>query len=386
MSLQEEWVNQLKKELKSSELRTFHSEIEDLRWEFTDNNTLLPSFDFSLKYHADLTFFSFYKVIDSIESNREILQDLNQGTQGLILCWDILPDLHELFKGVMFEYIQTRIIISNPEELLIINHWIGENNPKNFTVEFMGHGTDTVQRIDGFSMNAIGSNAWQELSFVCQQLVQQLSVLPKNAPLVIELGVGENFMIEAAKITAFHWLCEALLTKHNRMDLNITLRARLGWRNKSHEELHTNQIRQSSEALCALVAGVNQLCIPPYDAMFTANSTALSRRMAVNIGHLLKEEAHLDWFHGLIKGSHIATHLVHQLCNKVWDALAWPDAFEDRLKESVEATIACRIQRINDQSDRFIGINDLYTTGENRKSKAQQIGAFGLPYLFFETN
>jgi methylmalonyl-CoA mutase len=386
MSLQEEWVNQLKKELKSSELRTFHSEIEDLRWEFTDNNTPLPSFDFSLKYHADLTFFSFYKVIDSIESNREILQDLNQGTQGLILCWDILPDLHELFKGVMFEYIQTRIIISNPEELLIINHWIGENNPKNFTVEFMGHGTDTVQRIDGFSMNAIGSNAWQELSFVCQQLVQQLSVLPKNAPLVIELGVGENFMIEAAKITAFHWLCEALLTKHNRMDLNITLRARLGWRNKSHEELHTNQIRQSSEALCALVAGVNQLCIPPYDAMFTANSTALSRRMAVNIGHLLKEEAHLDWFHGLIKGSHIATHLVHQLCNKVWDALAWPDAFEDRLKESVEATIACRIQRINDQSDRFIGINDLYTTGENRKSKAQQIGAFGLPYLFFETN
>jgi methylmalonyl-CoA mutase len=386
MSLQEEWVNQLKKELKSSELRTFHSEIEDLRWEFTDNNTLLPSFDFSLKYHADLTFFSFYKVIDSIESNREILQDLNQGTQGLILCWDILPDLHELFKGVMFEYIQTRIIISNPEELLIINHWIGENNPKNFTVEFMGHGTDTVQRIDGFSMNAIGSNAWQELSFVCQQLVQQLSVLPKNAPLVIELGVGENFMIEAAKITAFHWLCEALLTKHNRMDLNITLRARLGWRNKSHEELHTNQIRQSSEALCALVAGVNQLCIPPYDAMFTANSTALSRRMAVNIGHLLKEEAHLDWFHGLIKGSHIATHLVHQLCNKVWDALAWPDAFEDRLKESVEATIACRIQRINDQSDRFIGINDLYTTGENRKSKTPQIGAFGLPYLFFETN
>jgi methylmalonyl-CoA mutase len=193
-------------------------------------------------------------------------------------------------------------------------------------------------------------------------------------------------MIEAAKITAFHWLCEALLTKHNRMDLNITLRARLGWRNKSHGELHTNQIRQSSEALCALVAGVNQLCIPPYDAMFTAHSTALSRRMSVNIGHLLKEEAHLDWFQGLIKGSHIATYLVHQLCNKVWDALAWPDAFEDRLKKSVEATIACRIQRINDQSDRFIGINYLYTKGENRKIKAQQLGAFGLPYLFFETN
>jgi methylmalonyl-CoA mutase len=286
----------------------------------------------------------------------------------------------------MFEFIQTRIIISNPDELLVINHWTSENNPKNFTVEFMGHGTDTVQYIDGFSMNAIGSNAWQELSFVCQQLVQQLSVLPKNAPLVIELGVGENFMIEAAKITAFHWLCEALLAKHNRMDLNITLRARLGWRNKSHGELHTNQIRQSSEALCALVAGVNQLCIPPYDAMLTAHSTALSRRMAVNIGHLLKEEAHLDWFQGLIKGSHIATHLVHQLCNKVWDALAWQDAFEDRLKESVEATIACRIQRINDQSDRFIGINYLYTKGENSRIKAKQIGAFGLPYLFFETN
>jgi hypothetical protein len=62
MSLQEEWVKQLKKELKSSELPSFHSEIEDLHWEFIDNNTPLPSFDFSLKYHLDLTFFSFYKV------------------------------------------------------------------------------------------------------------------------------------------------------------------------------------------------------------------------------------------------------------------------------------------------------------------------------------
>ncbi len=386
MSLQEEWVNQLKKELKSSELGSFHSEIEALHWEFTDNNTSLPSFDFSSKYHADLTFFTFYKVINSIESNLEILKDLNQGTQGLLLCWDLLPDLNELFKGVMFEYIQTRIIVSNPDELLSINQWISENNPKNFTVEFTGQGSDTVQRIDGFSVHAIGANSWQELSYVCQELRQQLEVLPENAPLVIELGVGENFIIETAKITAFHWLCEALLTKHNRMDLNITLRARLGWRNKSHGELHTNQIRQSSEALCALVAGVNQLCIPPYDAMFTENSTALSRRMAVNIGHLLKEEAHLDWFHGLIKGSHIATYLVHQLCNKVWEALAWPDAFEARLKASVETTIACRIQRIKDQSDRFIGINYLHNAGENRMSKVPEIGAFGLPYLFFETN
>ena len=170
------------------------------------------------------------------------------------------------------------------------------------------------------------------------------------------------------------------------MDLNITLRARLGWRNKSQGELHTNQIRQSSDALCALVAGVNQLCITPYDAMFAVNPSALSRRMAVNIGHLLKEEAHLDWFHGLTKGSHIATYLVHQLCNKAWEALAWPDPFEARLKASVETTIGCRIQRIKDQSDRFIGINYLHTPGENPMSKAPEFGAFGLPYLFFETN
>ncbi len=386
MSLKEEWVNQLKKELKSSEIKSFQSEIEDLRWEFEDNNIPKTTFDFSSKYYSDLTFFSYHKVFNSKESNREILQDLNQGTQGLIICWDKLPDFQELFKSVMFEYIQTHIIVSNPNELSMINKWVNQHKPKNFIIEVTDYTHDTALRIDGFSMYAIGSNAWQELSFVCRHLVNQIGPLPKNETIVIELGVGENFIIEAAKITAFHWLCEALLTKYKRNDLNITLRARLGWRNKSKGEIHTNQIRQSSEALCALVAGVNQLCIPPYDAMFTEYSTSLVRRIAINTGHILKEESHLDWFQGLIKGSYINTHLVHELCNKVWESLSWSDEFEEQLKKSVKTTVEGRINRINNQSDRFIGINYLNTQNDLLTNKCKEIGAFGIPYLFFETN
>jgi len=322
MSQQEQWVNQLKKELKSETLSEFQSDIEGLRWEFTDNNESLPSFDFSNTGNTSCTFYSFYKVNDAKQSNIEILKDLNQGTQGILICWDKLPDFDQLFKDILFEYIQTNVMVRNSEDLAHINQWLSERNPANFTVEFSTFQKDTSLRIDGFSLYAVGANAWQELSYVCKELEIHLPTIPQHQEITVEFGVGENFIVEASKITAFQWLSEALLTKHGRKDLNITLRARLGWRNKSVGELHTNQIRQSSEALCALVAGVNQLCITPYDQFFEKDSSELSRRMAINIGHILKEESHLDWFNGLMKGSYISTHLIHQLCNKVWEELS----------------------------------------------------------------
>lgn len=385
MSQQEQWVNQLKKELKSESLSEFQSEIEGLRWEFKDNNESLPSFDFSNTNNVPCTFYSFYKVNDAKQSNIEILNDLNQGTQGLLIRWDNIPDFDQLFKDVLFEYIQTRVMVSNTEDLVHVNEWIRQRNPANFMVEFSLCLKDTSLRIDGFSVYAVGANAWQELTYVCEKLETHLPTIPQHQEITVEFGVGENFIIEAAKITAFQWLSEALLTKHGRNDLNITLRARLGWRNKSVGELHTNQIRQSSEALCALVAGVNQLCITPYDQFFEKESVGLSRRMAINIGHILKEESHLDWFNGLMKGSYISTHLIHQLCNKVWEELSMKKGIEDRLKSAILATISTRQRRINNQSDRFIGINHLIDSSEKPTYSHIETGAFDLPYLFFET-
>ena len=384
MSLQAQWVNQLKKELKTDSLRDFHSEIEELSWDFSDNNKRLPHFDFSSNYNTSCVFFSYYKVVNPKQSNLEILKDLNQGSQGLLICWDEAPNFDELFNGIFFEYIQTRVIVTGYEDLQKINQWIAKIKPANFTVEFSEHAPDTNFLIDGFAMYAIGANAWQELAFVCENLIRCLPNTQENQVLTIELGVGENFIIEAAKITAIQWLCEAILKKHHRTDLQINLRAKLGWRNKSTREIHTNQIRQTSEALCALVAGVNQLCITPYDQMFVKGTTELSRRMSINIGHILREESHLDWFNGLIKGSFITTHLVHQLCDLVWSQLSSTEDFDRKLKSKTKATIALRQRRINDEIDRFIGINYLANPQEQCEQKRQENGAFGLPYLFFE--
>jgi methylmalonyl-CoA mutase len=386
MSLQAQWVNQLKKELKTDSLSEFQSEIEGLSWDFSDNNKHLPNFDFSSKYNTPCVFFSYYNVVNEKHSNTEILKDLNQGIQGILICWDNTPNFDVLFNGILFEYIQTRVIISTHEDLHQINQWIAKVKPANFTIEFSEHTSDTIQFIDGFSMYAIGANAWQELAFVCNKLVTCIPNTPHNHGLTIELGIGENFIVEVAKITAIQWLCEAILTKHQRTDIHINLRVKIGWRNKSKREIHTNQIRQTSEALCALVAGVNQLCITPYDQMFNEGATELSRRMAINIGHILKEESHLDWFNGLSKGSFITTHLVHQLCNLVWSQLALTEGFDEELKSQTKATIALRNQRITDQIDQFIGINYLVNPSEPCELKRQEFGAFGLPYLFFETN
>lgn len=385
MSTEEQWIKQLKKELKTETLSEFQSTIEDIDWAYEHNNVSLPSFDFSNTDQTSCLFFSYYKVINALQSNSEILQDLNQGTQGLLVCWDKTPELDQLFKGVLFEYIHTRVVVSNSEDLVLVNQWVMKNKPANFTVEFSAIQENTSLRIDGFSSYAVGANAWQELSYVCHELETQLPTIPPNQEIVAEFGIGENFLFEVAKLTAFQWLSEAILTKFGRKDITITLRARLGWRNKSFGELHTNQIRQSSEVLCALVAGVNQLCISPYDQCFEEKPSALSRRMAINIGHILKEEAHIDWFSGLTKGSYITTYLIHELCNKVWDTLRSSDNVKDELLSAIQVTISKRKMRIHEHSDRFIGINHLTNSNEKKTYNDQARGVFGLPYLFFET-
>ena len=74
MSLQAQWVNQLKKELKTDSFSEFQSEIEGLSWDFSDNNKHLPNFDFSSKYNTPCVFFSYYNVVNEKHSNTEILK------------------------------------------------------------------------------------------------------------------------------------------------------------------------------------------------------------------------------------------------------------------------------------------------------------------------
>ena len=60
--------------------------------------------------------------------------------------------------------------------------------------------------------------------------------------------------------------------------------------NKSLKDPYTNLLRQTTEAVSAIIGGANELNVQPYDLYTTSGKSELSQRMAINISHLLKEE------------------------------------------------------------------------------------------------
>ena len=375
------WIEQLKKELKSETIGRQSIEIEDLSWEVTDNNTLKSPIPPQKAKDNAWVFYCYHHVENSAKSNTEILQDLNQGAGGLLITFDTIPDFNTLFNGVLFEYISVRIRLINRACYDATIAWIEKTKPANVHLESPLLNMPLAKSlVSGFDVYATGGNCWQELGYVINQIEKHLSYESKS--IIVEFGVGENFVIEAAKINAFHWLLSALKTKHNAPNFSVIVRARLGWRNKSINELHTNQIRQTSEALSAIIGGIHELCIPPHDLKFAKESQPLIRRMAVNIAHIIKEESHLNGCVDIAQGSYILNHLSHQLCDKVWEVYQ-TDNFDEFLMDQICKTCAKRINRVNNTLDNFIGIKPSGIPKPEMMHGSSDTGAFQLPNFYY---
>lgn len=383
MSNEKQWIEQLKKELKSQTISKQTIEIEDLSWEVTDNNTLKSPIQPQKKIDTEWKFYGYHIVENSAKSNVDILQDLNQGASGLLITFDTIPDFNTLFNGVLFEYISVYIRLTNQACYEATNEWIEKTNPKNVHLESSDLNMALAKNlVSGYDIYAIGGNCWQELSFVIYQVEKHL--LTSSESIIVEFGVGENFIAEVAKINGFHWLLSALKAKHNAPNFSVIVRARLGWRNKSINELHTNQIRQTSEALSAILGGIHQLCIPPHDLKFTKEPQTLIRRMAVNTAHILKEESHLNGRSDIAQGSYILNHLSHQLCDKAWE-VSQTENINELLINHINLTRALRIKRINNSLDNFIGINPSDNPTPELVHGSNETGAFHIPDFYYAT-
>ena len=107
--------------------------------------------------------------------------------------------------------------------------------------------------------------------------------------------------------------------------------------------------------------------------------------MAINIGHILREEAHLNWYQSLTYGGYAVNALSMQICDKAWDFMNNHSFTTDALKDHILKTRAIRIKRFNEKEDKFIGMNHLAQEGDHKYKFNTEIGAFGLPSFYYES-
>ena len=130
--------------------------------------------------------------------------------------------------------------------------------------------------------------------------INKLNIENINHFIKFNFNIGISYFIEIAKLRAFKLLWANVLDAHginssthsDSKNLAPTIHAYISPETQI-EDAHTNKIRATTQAMSAVLGGIDMLMIAPSDAL-NAQSSDFSRRIARNVQHLLQMESYLD--------------------------------------------------------------------------------------------
>jgi methylmalonyl-CoA mutase len=111
--------------------------------------------------------------------------------------------------------------------------------------------------------------------------------------------------------------------------------------------------------------------------------------MALNIGNLLAEEAHLATLSAPLSGAYTIEKMSNLLIEKSWNLLYELDSndanAEPLIQKSIENARAIRLERFEQKQDTLIGVNSYKNEFAAPKATWGKIPeSYGFPYIIFE--
>jgi len=320
------------------------------------------------------------------EANKKALQALMQGCDFIHFISTGSTNWQHALEGIGLAFIHTTFTLINPTELQELIQVIGQENMHHCSFSFTKNDLTNneikdlikesqlpIIQIDGFSINQCGANAIQELAFISVQahssLVQLLelglSIDEAAACIHFRLGVGTNYFVEIAKFRAVKTIWANILKQYSPIhacSYTCQITAEVGWVNKSLKDPNTNLLRQTTEAMSAIIGGVDRLIIHPFDACSQHGTSEFSQRMVLNISNLLQDESYFSAVADPLGGSYAIEGLTEDISIKSWNLFKQMDALPEinqklKWKELVENKAKQRIDLIRTSESILIGIN-----------------------------
>ena len=364
----EQWKEQIAKELKkanSTESFEFDDEIENLTISITPEN--YPTIhiendkqtsDWEVGYEITIT------DTNSKDANKEALQALNFGANAITFSFDTETDvdLEVLLEEIAVEYIDLHFNIKNEAQGTKILAFKKQNKHKRIFIN-SEKGYDKSLFISSYNIHAIGGNCSEELAYLLAKINQSITEIEFNT-IHIEMGVGNNLLLEIAKFKATRILLNQLFRSYN-LQPEIYLTAKTGFVNKSCKDQHTNLLRQTTEVLSAVIGNVDQIIILPYDKLFEKQENTFTARMAINISNLLKEEGKIHFSANPFSGAKYINQYIHTLAETSWNLFNEIEEKEgidnesgkEKLKISILKTRKSRINKLKTKEHLLVGIN-----------------------------
>lgn len=135
----------------------------------------------------------------------------------------------------------------------------------------------------------------------------------------VSLPIGPSYFLEVARLRAVRLLIGLILrTVDERLSVeHVPIHAVTSRRNMTRYDPHTNLLRATTEAASAVVGGCDVLAIRPFDAL-DRDASPHGRRIARNLHHLMRHEAHLDKVADPAAGSYYVEVLTDAIARRTW--------------------------------------------------------------------
>jgi methylmalonyl-CoA mutase len=183
-------------------------------------------------------------------------------------------------------------------------------------------------RVKGEVFHESGSGIVQELAFSLACGVEYLQAFSDRGLKVehiaekmkFSFSVGSNYFMEIAKFRAARYLwskvLEAWNVKTEPTSAMYIYAISSRW-NKTAYDPFVNMLRTTTEAMSAILGGVDTLNIEAYNAVYQPGD-AFGNRIARNQQHLLREESYFNQVIDPAAGSYYIENLTHQLIQSAW--------------------------------------------------------------------
>lgn len=219
-----------------------------------------------------------------------------------------------------------------------------------------------------------GGTAVQEIGYGLGALIEIMDGLTERGcdkeelfrDLFVLTAVGSNYFMEIAKLKAFRVVATQLSLLYGLALApgDFYLFAKSSYWSKCKTDPYNNLLRNTSEAMSAIIGGCNALFVEPHDQYSQSGPQGFSKRMARNISSILKEECYFDKVIDPAAGSYYLENLVDLLSDHVMQFLhqledegGWGNAYSDnRIQKAVKETRKTQFERLIAGQKQLVGI------------------------------
>ena len=234
--------------------------------------------------------------------------------------------------------------------------------------------------VNAVSLQDAGAHITQELGYALAwgtqyiELLDQAGIDPAEVArrMKFNFGVGSNYFMEMAKFRAARMLWALIVDKYlegqpedvRRAASKMHIHAETTTFNLTIFDANVNMLRTQTEAMSAVLAGVDSLTVLPYDTAYKP-ADDFSERIARNQQLLLKEESHFDKVVDPAAGSYYIETLTEAIAKQAWtlfldveDKGGFFAAIKQGLvQQAITATAEARLKAISSRKEILVGTN-----------------------------